>query len=59
MTKKFKTGNHSIEYDVLSPEEALAWLDSKEIRYEVCDTPVPIMANKASCGRRHSHVGGF
>ena len=50
MTKKFKTKKHSIEFDVLSPEEALAWLDSKGIKYEICDTPIPIMGNKASCG---------
>ena len=34
----------------MTAEEALAWLDEKEIRYEVCDTPVPVLANKVSCG---------
>ena len=34
----------------MTPEEAMAWLDSKGIRYELCDTPVPVLANKANCG---------
>lgn len=34
----------------MSYEEALAFLDSKGIRYEVCDTPVPVLANKVNCG---------
>lgn len=50
MTKKFKTNKESAEFVILSPEEALAQLDSKGIKYEICDTPVPIMGNTASCG---------
>lgn len=34
----------------MSYEETLAFLDSKGIRYEVCDTPVPVLANKVNCG---------
>jgi DNA polymerase V len=50
MTKKFKTNKDSAEFAILSPEEALAWLDGNGIKYEICDTPIPIMGNKASCG---------
>ena len=35
---------------VMSPEEAKVWLDSKKVKYEVCDTPIPIMGNKVNCG---------
>ena len=38
------------EPDVMTPEEAMAWLDSRGIGYEVCDTPVPLLGNKVSCG---------
>lgn len=34
----------------MSYEEALTFLDSKGIKYEVCDTPVPMLANKVNCG---------
>ena len=35
---------------VMSPEEALAWLESNMIRYEICDTPVPLLGNEVACG---------
>ena len=34
----------------MSYEEALAFLDSKGIKYEICDTPIPVLANKVNCG---------
>ena len=36
---------------MMAPEEALALLDNKGIRYEMCDTPVPYSENKVSCGK--------
>ena len=39
------------EPEMMAPEEALAFLDNKGIRYDVCDTPVPYSENKVSCGR--------
>ena len=39
-----------MNYYVMSPEEAIAWLDNKNVKYEVCDTPIPIMGNKVNCG---------
>lgn len=50
MTKKFKTNKESAEFVILSPEEALEQLGSNGIKFEICDTPVPVMGNKASCG---------
>ena len=35
---------------VMTPEEVMASLDSKGIPYEICDTPVPVLANKVNCG---------
>ena len=35
---------------MMTAEESLAWLDSKGIRYEVCDMPVPVVGNKVNCG---------
>ena len=51
MTKNKESGKKGLELLVLSPEEVMAMLDSKGIKYEVCDTPVPILANKVSCGK--------
>ena len=51
MTKKKKTVKREFSLQVMSPEEALALLESKGIRYELCDTPVPVLANKVSCGK--------
>ena len=34
----------------MSEEEALTWLESEGIEYEVCDMPVPVVCNKVSCG---------
>jgi SOS-response transcriptional repressor LexA len=50
MTKKEKTTNNGWQPCVMTPEEALAFLDSKGIKYEICDTPVPVLANKVNCG---------
>ena len=38
------------EPNVMSAEEALAWLNSLRIEYEVCDTPVPLLGNMVNCG---------
>ena len=35
----------------MSAEEAMEWLDGKGLKYEVCDTPVPVSGNKVSCGK--------
>ena len=35
----------------MSASEAKEWLDNKGIDYEVCDTPVPVLANKVNCGQ--------
>ena len=50
MTKRLKIKGNGWVPDVMSAEEAMAYLESKGIKYEVCDTPVPILANKVSCG---------
>ena len=34
----------------MSTEEAMAFLDSKGIEYEICDTPVPVLGNRVNCG---------
>ena len=34
----------------MSFEETLAFLDSRGIKYEICDTPVPVLGNKVNCG---------
>ena len=34
----------------MTPEELFAFLDSKGIKYEICDIPVPVLANKVNCG---------
>ena len=36
--------------DVMTAEEAMMWLESKGVNYEVCDTPVPLLENAVSCG---------
>ena len=41
MKKNKDTKRREWEFNVMTPEEAMAWLDSKGIRYELCDTPVP------------------
>lgn len=50
MTKTVKLREHGVEPYIMSAEEALAYLDSKGIRYEICDTEVPVLANAVSCG---------
>ena len=50
MTKKKKSEEGGWEPYVMTPGEALAFLDSKGIKYEICDTPVPVLGNKVNCG---------
>ena len=38
------------EPDIMSAEEAVAWLDEKGINHEECDTPIPILSNPVICG---------
>lgn len=35
---------------LMSAEEAMAWLDSKGVSYKLCDVPIPIMSGKVNCG---------
>ena len=35
---------------MMTPEETMAFLDSKGIAYEICDTPIPVLENKVRCG---------
>ena len=50
MTKKIELKKKGWEPYVMSPEEAMAYLDAHGIEYEICDTPVPVLANGVSCG---------
>ena len=50
MTKTVKLNVKGWEPDVMTPEEAMAYMDANGIRYEICDTPVPVLGNKVSCG---------
>lgn len=50
MTKKQRTDKNGYEPYVMTPEEAMESFDSKGISYEICDTPVPVLANKVNCG---------
>lgn len=50
MSKKGNSKGIGLEPYVMAPEEAMAFLDSKGINYEVCDTPVPLLGNKVICG---------
>ena len=50
MTKKIELKVKGCEPYVMSPEEAMAYMDANDIRYEICDTPVPVLANSVSCG---------
>lgn len=36
--------------DVMSAEEAMTWLNSKDVDFDLCDTPVPLLGNTVSCG---------
>ena len=42
--------DRTCEPSVMTADEAMAWLDSKGISYEVCDTPVPLLGNVVNCG---------
>ena len=35
---------------MMTVEEALAFLDNNGIKYEMCDTPIPLLGNKVVCG---------
>ena len=50
MTKKLESRGNGWEPDLMSFEETLAFLDSRGIKYEICDTPVPVLGNKVNCG---------
>lgn len=50
MTMKIKLKKNGWEPDIMSAEEAIAFMDANGIRYEICDTPVPVLGNKVSCG---------
>ena len=47
--KKKQEGNGYEPY-VMTPEEVFADLDRKGIKYEICDTPIPVLENKVNCG---------
>lgn len=51
MTKKKETERRDWKLPVMSPEEAMELFDRKGVRYEVCDTPVPVLSNKVNCGK--------
>ena len=50
MKQKVNNEGNGWEPYVMTPEEALASLDSNGIKYEICDTPVPVLGNKVNCG---------
>ena len=50
-TNVLRKTENTWEPEMMAPEEALAFLDNKGIRYDVCDTPVPYSENKVNCGR--------
>lgn len=50
MTNRMKSKEKGWEPDVMTPDEALAFLGNKGISYKVCDTPVPVLGNKVNCG---------
>lgn len=50
MTKTVKLNVKGWEPYVMSAEEAIAYMDANGIKYEICDTPVPVLGNRVSCG---------
>ena len=46
MTKKKEQEGNGYEPYVMTPEEVFADLDRKGIKYEICDTPIPIMGKE-------------
>ena len=50
MTKNVKNKENCWMPYVMSPEETLEFFDCHDIKYEICDTPVPVLSNKVSCG---------
>ena len=53
MRKNMKSEGQGWRPCYLSPEETMALFEKKGIRYEVCDTPVPVLANGVRCGAPH------
>ena len=51
MTEKKKRLNAGWEPEMMTEEETMAFLDSKGIAYEICDTPIPVLENKVRCGK--------
>lgn len=50
MANRMKRKEKGWEPDVMTPDEALAFLDNQGICYKTCDTAVPVLGNKVSCG---------
>ena len=42
--------NDTFVPQLMSAEEATAWLDSKGFSYTLCDVPIPIMTGRVNCG---------
>lgn len=51
MTNKRTIVRAGWEPDLMTAEEAMAFFDSKGIAYEICDTPIPVLANRVNCGK--------
>lgn len=51
MTKKMKQERNGFEPYVMTPEEVFADLDRKGVKYEICDTPIPVLENRVNCGK--------
>ncbi len=51
MVNKVKKERMTWEPEMMTPEETMAFLDSKGIKYEICDTPIPVLSNKVKCGQ--------
>ena len=50
MTEKKKRLSAGWEPEMMTEEETMAFLDSKGIAYEICDTPIPVLDNRVNCG---------
>ena len=53
MTKKRTFLSAGWEPEMMTQEETMAFLDSKGIAYEICDTPIPVVGNGVRCGKPH------
>lgn len=38
------------QFDIMSAEEAMNWLESKGINFKLCDAMVPLLGNEVNCG---------